>query len=463
MARSLARKGPVAREVASTEPSLLEAAASLTSAVRSAAPNEAVRQNAWNMFLSRARAMRADGESPDLSDLGVGLGTVPLIGLQPPEVQPLWALTCGVGEALEQTGLVQAETEGENLLLITGQAAHVGSRSRAGEHEILLGELSSLRQQIPAGLAVALAGMAGVEGDPALALQRAMCTAGSLMGVPDRMSVAKPLVVVHWVGDRYARSGFAAFWRSVVVLGRHAQATVIHLEGSRRGQAVPSIASCCSEIHLGEGARLTYVQIKRWDRGVRDLGTEYLRLGAGSQLEWIKVVLAENQGWTRSHLRLEGENAEANGHILVAARNQGRWQHRAMQEHLARETRSDVRMHAAVAGASDCRLGGLVRISAAAQGSDGYHRSEHLLLGRDAKGQSAPQLEIEADQIRCSHAATVTRLNDEQLFYLMSRGLPPKEAERLLVEGFAEKVIGRVPVRSVAAALRQQVRGLLVA
>jgi Fe-S cluster assembly protein SufD len=133
------------------------------------------------------------------------------------------------------------------------------------------------------------------------------------------------------------------------------------------------------------------------------------------------------------------------------------------QNHRAQSTTSDLLFKGALKGKSHTVWRGMILVEPGAQKADGFQADRNLLLSRDARADSIPGLEIEADDVRCTHAATAGRMDETELFYLMSRGLPRDVAARLIVSGFFAPVIERIPLESMRAQLEATIEAKLEA
>ena len=134
-----------------------------------------------------------------------------------------------------------------------------------------------------------------------------------------------------------------------------------------------------------------------------------------------------------------------------------RFDHHTLQNHAAAHARSDLLFKGALTGSARSVFRGLIRVAEGAQLTDAYQTNRNLLLSEDARAVTLPNLEIEADDVRCSHGATVGQVDEAQLFYLMSRGLARAEAERLLVLGFFDEVLERIPLEGVRERVRSAI------
>jgi Fe-S cluster assembly protein SufD len=200
-----------------------------------------------------------------------------------------------------------------------------------------------------------------------------------------------------------------------------------------------------TELYAGVGARVRFVNAQDLGRHVYDLRTQSAVLERDSHLEWLMVALGARVSRSTQHSILRGPGAEAfvTGLYLPDGR-----QHLAfdtLQDHVAAGCTSDLLYQGALLGRSRSVYEGTIRAWPGAQQTNAYQSNRNLLLSKKARADSLPRLEIEANDLRCSHGATVSPVEDAQVFYLMSRGIPKAEAVRLIVEGFFQPSLGRLP------------------
>ncbi len=278
--------------------------------------------------------------------------------------------------------------------------------------------------------------------------------------VPRGVQLAQPLeVATHLRGD-----GSAWFGRLVVVVGEGASATVVERTTSDADANVLSVP--LTELAVERGGRLEVVSVQQlglraWQLGslVADVAQEgHLRVGlAGLGGEYARL---------RTDCTLSGRGAH--GDLLAAYFGDGdqTLDFRTFQHHLAPDTSSNLLFKGAVAGRSRSVYTGLMRVDKAARGTNAFQTNANVKLSDDAWAESVPNLEIETNDVRCSHASTVGPVDPEQRFYLESRGVRPADADRLIVAGFFDEVLRELPsvpavdeVRAGVAAKLERVAG----
>ena len=283
---------------------------------------------------------------------------------------------------------------------------------------------------------------------------------GAFVQVPWRVSVAAgavvegPLVVVHWLD----KDGCAVFPRLEVEVGDNASVRVVEIVASA-DIAVLSVPM--AHLYLRPGARLGFGHVQLLGGRAWQLGNQVSRVGRDATLRSMTVALGGHYARERTDSVLEGPGGDSE--LLAAffgARDQ---MHdlRTVQHHAAPHTRSDLLFKGAVANKSHSVYSGLIRVEKGAKGTNAFQTNRNLVLSEGAQADSVPTLEIEDNDVRCSHASTVGPIDESQLFYLESRGVPTRAAERLIALGFMEDVLERFPVGAMVGWLRQAVAGKL--
>ena len=180
-------------------------------------------------------------------------------------------------------------------------------------------------------------------------------------------------------------------------------------------------------------------------------------MGRDASLRSSAVALGGYYARLRSESLLASQGGESDLTAVYFGDGNQMLDFRTLQDHVAPRTRSDLLFKGAVEDHAQSVYSGLIRIRHGAQHARAYQTNRNLVLTEGAEAMSVPNLEIEADDVKCSHASTVGPVDDEQLYYLATRGVPPEEAERLIVLGFFDDVFDRLPVRSLVAPLRRSV------
>lgn len=343
---------------------------------------------------------------------------------------------------------------------------------------------SALASATPSGLAAALAGAAvtatvrdgwlvdvagdspasvGVATDAAqvgVAYSRAHDAFGHLhaagvatpvvVSIPAGAVIEQPIVVVHHLDT----DGVAAFPHTVVDAGADSEATVVEVRVAADGAA---LVVPVTELRLGAAARLRYLDVQDWGPRVWQLGQQAAVLDADARLLTACVALGGDYARLRLDVRLAGKGAEAD--LVAVYFGEGTQMHdfRTLQDHRAPRTRSNLLFKGAVEDKARSVYSGLIKVRPEAVGTSAFQTNRNIKLSPDAWAESVPNLEIETNDVQCSHASAVGPIDEDQLFYLESRGVPAAVAERLVVLGFFDEVVHRLPVPALRPSLRDAI------
>ena len=278
-------------------------------------------------------------------------------------------------------------------------------------------------------------------------LNDAFTRAPLVVDVPAGAALDGTIVVRHHAGE----AGAASFPRLVVRVGRGAQATVLDVQQS----AGPALVVPVVELDVGPAARLGYLNLQQHDQRAWQIAAHTARVDRDATLVVASVAFGGAYARTRTDIRLVGRGAS--GDLLSAYFGSGDQilDFRTYQDHAAPDTTSNLLYKGAVGDSARSVYTGLIRVRPNARGTNAFQTNRNLKLSNEAWAESVPNLEIENNDVRCSHASAVGPVDPDQVFYLESRGVPTPVAERLIVTGFFDEVIDKLPVRFVEQAVRQ--------
>jgi Fe-S cluster assembly protein SufD len=289
--------------------------------------------------------------------------------------------------------------------------------------------------------------------DRYVALGLALRSGGVFVWVPDGVEASLPIRIFHWLDG----AGRLAAPRTVVMLGREARATVIEEQLSAEAEGL-SFHDGGTEAFLGDGAKLVYGTLQDWGRNVVHYSNHRARVGRGAELQWIQTMLGAQMAKANSYFDLAGEGAQAFVNGFLFGDDRQHFHLHTLQRHLVPHTTSDLLIKSCLKDRARSVYQGLIQVSEGAQRTDAYQANRNLLLSEQARADSIPGLEILANDVRCTHGATIGHVDAEQMYYLMARGLPRLEAQRLIVEGFFAPVLDRIPLEGVREQLRDVIR-----
>lgn len=275
------------------------------------------------------------------------------------------------------------------------------------------------------------------------ALHGAFRTGGTFLYVPDGVVVEMPLQTLTWLDA----DGAAVFPHTLLVVGEDAEVTLIDRYASP--DLTRALSSAVVEIHAGPASRVRYVSIQEWGEGVTHLGVQSARLSRDTDFRSVAVGFGASlaRAETETVLAEPGAFSEMLG-VFFADGSQ-HFDHRTEQDHVAPNGTSDLLYKGALRDESRAVYSGWVHVRPGAQKTNAMQTSRNIVLSEHAKADAIPNLEIEANDVRCGHAASVGPVEEETLFYLQSRGIPRAEAERLIVFGFFQEVLDRIPLAEV--------------
>lgn len=276
------------------------------------------------------------------------------------------------------------------------------------------------------------------------ALHAALWQTGTFLYVPEGVTVDLPF-------RSFALQqavGASLFTHSLVVVEKNAEAFFVDAFQSDTAEDA-SFTSAVVELFLKDDARLRYVQVQDWGRHVWNFMTQRAVLGKDSELKSLEVTLGSQftKNSIGSHLRGENGLAEMLG-IYFGDQKQF-FDHHTWQLHESPFATSDLEFKGALKEGARSVYSGLIKVEEGAQKTDAFQQNRNLVLDRSSRADSIPNLEIAANDVRCTHGATVSQVEEEHLFYLQARGIPRSEAQKLVVEGFFRPVIDRIPVEEI--------------
>jgi Fe-S cluster assembly protein SufD len=285
------------------------------------------------------------------------------------------------------------------------------------------------------------------------ALHAAFHRASSVLYVPPGVKVAEPLHVLAGISE-----GGVDTSHVLVVLGDGAEATLL-TETAGGGPVGTAGGFHCggTEIVVGKRAFLRMVNLQNWNTGVWHVARQKAMVHAGGRLQWTLAALGSRLSQVAQDVALVGREAEAqvNGVMFTEGRQQ--LVYNTLQHHEAPSCKSDLLYKGALQDRSRIVWRGMIKVDKGAQKTDGYQRNDNLMLSNESRADSIPGLEIEADDVRCTHGATSGRVDAEQVFYAQARGLTADEAARLVVTGFFQQVFDRITIPPVREALARAV------
>jgi Fe-S cluster assembly protein SufD len=283
-------------------------------------------------------------------------------------------------------------------------------------------------------------------------LHAALLSGGYFLYVPAGVDVEHPVHAFRYLDQE----GSVVSTHSLVVAEAGARVTCID-EYVSPDLERESLSLNGVEIFGADGATVSYLAVQQYGRGVKHFSMQHSNTGRDSTLNGFNVTLGADLARADVTSHLEGEGARSEMLALWFGDRNQHFDHHTLQHHEAPSAHSDLLYKGALTARSSSVFRGLIRVAEGAQLTDAYQTNRNLLLSPNASAVTLPNLEIGADDVRCSHGASVGQVDETMLFYLMSRGLTRKKAERLLVFGFFEEVLERVPGEGVRSRIRSSI------
>lgn len=283
------------------------------------------------------------------------------------------------------------------------------------------------------------------------ALTEALMDGGVFLYVPKKVQVELPL---HAVLNLPGQSHFS---RLLVVLEEGASVTYVHELTSPETAKNESLHTSIVELIVGKKASLKFVELQSLGLKVWNFTHERARVHENGKLDWVFNAVGSHLTKNFSTIDLDGENSWARMSGFYFAEKDQHLDHDTQQNHNVPHTTSDLLFKGALRDQSRSVWQGMIYVAPGAQKTDGYQANRNLVLSKTARADSIPGLEIMADDVRCTHGATVGQLEQEHIFYLLTRGLPRPEAEKLVVDGFFDPIMQRIPFPGVIQRLKKDI------
>jgi Fe-S cluster assembly protein SufD len=344
------------------------------------------------------------------------------------------------------------DQQGGQIVLTPG-GVQVGIDEKLVKKGVIFTDLKTAERQHPDLLARMLGKTVNVEEGKFSALAGAFAQSGVVLYVPKGVTVEEPLHSVLWGPG----SDIAHVSHILVLVDEGASVTYVHESASPDDIASNSMHAGIVEIQVLQDASLKFVELQSWGRHVWNFSHERARVERGGNLDWIFGAIGSRLTKNFSELDLAGQGAQGRMSGFYFTDGNQHLDHDTQQNHLAPNTTSDLLFKGALKGKSRSVWQGMIYVAPGAQKTDGYQANRNLVLSEGARADSIPGLEILADDVRCTHGATVGKLEAEPIFYLKSRGIPQAEAEKIVVEGFFDPIFQRIPFEGVRERFQQYI------
>jgi len=408
------------------------------------------RQRAWEAFEGLPMPVTTDEpwRRTDIRELQAGVFRLP-------DEQTALALPDVPAEYLQP---IAGEQHGGQVLLLPGDRSVVKLDPALAAQGVVFTDLATAEHQHPKILQKILGQVVRPDEGKFGALAAAMAQSGVLVYVPAGVQVEDPLQSLLWGPG----INLAYFSHILVWLEQGSSLTFVHETASPTEEAGQTLHAGIVELHVGDGANLRFVELQSWGEHVWNFSHERARVSRDGNLDWIFGAVGTHLTKNFSDLDLVGEGSTGRMSGFYFTDGVQHLDHDTQQNHLAAHTTSDLLFKGALKDRSRSVWQGMIYVAPGAQKTDGYQANRNLTLSPQARADSIPGLEILADDVRCTHGATVGKIDPEQMFYLKSRGIPHNEAERLIVEGFFDPIMQRIPFEGVRTRFQDAIQKKMV-
>jgi len=294
---------------------------------------------------------------------------------------------------------------------------------------------------------------AALGGDRFLALHKAWLKAGTVVHVPKGVKVVQPLVTVHWA----SADGAALFPHSLVVAEAGSEVTVadFFLGSDPAGHCLNVSAA---DVYAGPDASVHRLAVQDWGSRAQSFQMDTTTGDRNARITSVNAALGSKRARLENVVRIEGPGSHVRLYGIGVSNHEQEFDQRTLQIHQAGSATSDLLFKNALMGKSRTIFSGLIKVAPDAQKTDAYQTNRNLLLSPEAEANSLPGLEIEANDVKCSHGATTGQIDPAELFYLRARGIPLEAAQELLAFGFLEEIVGKVEHAGLAQVLRERLQ-----
>jgi Fe-S cluster assembly protein SufD len=337
------------------------------------------------------------------------------------------------------------ELLGGQVLFGSNKAITVDLDSDLKNKGVVFTDFRNIQQENPELFSRLLGRIVGQKTDKFVALANALVGPSVILYVPKNVAIERPFSSLFWAQGK----GIVHSSHVIVYLEEGARVTFVHESSSPFDENEQSMHTGVIEVYVGPQAKLNFVELQSFGSNMWNFSHERIVVDRDGEVDWIFGALGSRLTKNHSDLNLIGQGSTGKMSGFYFAANDQHLNHDTHQNHLAPNTTSDLLFKGALLGESRSIWQGMIYVAPNASKTDGYQSNRNLILSPKARADSIPGLEILTDDIRCTHGATVGKIDQDQTFYLESRGIPRNDAEKLLVEGFFDPIMQRIPFDGV--------------
>lgn len=285
------------------------------------------------------------------------------------------------------------------------------------------------------------------------ALHVAMLRNGAFLYVPDDVEIAAPFVVYNWArGDK-----LALFPHTLFVAGKHAKANLIEFQESASPET-DNLVIANAHLHAGDGAKPEHTIVQNWNLNTLSFQLNTNNAQGDTVAKSTLLNVGSAQARQEVHGKIYGSGSNVEMYALNVPKGTQEFDQRTLQTHIAPKSRSDLLFKNALMEKARTIFSGLIIVEDDAQETDAYQTNNNLMLSETAEANSLPGLEIKANDVKCSHGATTGRIDESELFYFLSRGIPRAKAQELMVYGYFEEILGKINNEELTEYVRELVQ-----
>lgn len=357
------------------------------------------------------------------------------------------------GEQKSPGGGVVAAEAGEHSGLIVvrdGRVVHHAVNEDLAAQGVVVTGIAEAQGDELVTLQKHLGSVASETADTFVLLNESMSTGGAYVYIPANVIVPSPIVIVHWCEGE----GVGVFPRTLVHAERNSAASVIErFESSDQKIFISSITECI----VGENAQVKFLTAQEDGKNTTHIGVHRTHVHRDGHFESSTVSLGGKYARLRGEVSLLEKGSSSDVMAVYYGDHEQLLDFRTLQDHRAEHTTSTLLFKGAVEDTARSVYSGMIHLREEAQQSEAYQTNRNLVLDHGAHAESIPNLMIEANDVKCSHGSTVGPIDEEQMYYLATRGVSPADAEKLIVLGFFEDVFSRLSIPALIEPLRRSV------
>jgi len=339
-------------------------------------------------------------------------------------------------------------------IILNGNDIQQTLSADAAEKGVLYTDFRSAEENNPQLLSDLLGKIVQAKDGKFAALASALGQHGVFLYVPKYVVIEAPFYSLVWGAPAFS----ATLSHIFVWLEEGASVTFVHESASPTFlESEQAFHSGVVELHVGEDAKLNFIELQSWGEHVWSFSHERAQVSRNGMLDWVFGAIGTRLSKCFSDIDLLGPGARARMTGFYFCDDHQHLDHDTQQNHLAPYTTSDLLYKGALFGSSRSVWQGMIYVAPNAVKTDGYQSNKNLVLSKKARADSIPGLEILADDVRCSHGATVGRIDENELFYIQSRGIPKREAEKFIVKGFFNEILDRIPMHLIRERFEQAI------